>query len=106
MRIIGLVGSVASVRRKLRAVAAIITDPAATEHEKRNAQAVKARLERRLREAGAPAGDWTDNAFRLGKWAKELDQSSSPTSLKEDWTDSAHRLGKVLRRGYKRWLSE
>ena len=106
MRIIGLVGSVASVRRKLRAVAAVIADPAATEHEKRNAQAVKARLERRLREAGAPAGDWTDNAFRLGKWAKELDQSSSPTSPKEDWIDSAHRLGKVLRRGYKRWLSE
>jgi hypothetical protein len=106
MRIIGLVGSIASVRRKLRAVAAVIADPAATEHEKRNAQAVKARLERRLREAGAPAGDWTDNSFRLGKWAKELDQSSSPTSPKEDWTDSAHRLGKVLRRGYKRWLSE
>jgi hypothetical protein len=106
IRIIGLVGSVASVRRKLRAVAAVIADPAATEHEKGNAQAVKARLERRLREAGAPAGDWTDNAFRLGKWAKELGQSSSPTSPKEDWIDNAHRLGKVLRRGYKRWLSE
>jgi hypothetical protein len=106
MRIIGLVGSVASVRRKLRAVAAVIADPAATEHEKGNAQAVKARLERRLREAGAPAGDWTDHAFRLGKWAKELSQSSSPTSPKEDWTDNAHRLGKALRRGYKRWSSE
>jgi len=106
MHIIGLIGSVASVRRKLRAVAAVIGDPAATEHEKANAHAVKARLEKRLREAGVPTGDWTDNAFRLGKWAKELRQSSSPTSPKGDWTDNAHRLGKALRQGYKRWSSE
>ena len=106
MRIIGLVGSVASIRRKLTAVAAVIADPAATEHERANAQALKTRLERRLREAGAPVGDWTDNAFRLGKWAKELKQTSSPQSPKGDWTDNAHRLGKALRQGYKRWLSE
>jgi hypothetical protein len=106
MRIIGLIGSVASIRRKLQAVAAIIADPAATEHERANAQTLKARLERRLREAGAPAGDWTDNAFRLGKWAKELRQSSSPALPKGDWTDNAHRLGKALRQGYKRWSSE
>jgi hypothetical protein len=106
MHIIGLIGSVASVRRKLRAVAAIIADPAATEHEKANAQTLKARLERRLREAGSPAGDWTDTAFRLGKWAKELQQASSPAAPKGDWTDNAHRLGKALRRGYKRWSSE
>jgi hypothetical protein len=106
MRIIGLIGSVGSVRRKLRAVAAVIADPAATEHERANARVLKARLERRLREAGVPTGDWTDNAFRLGRWAKELRQSSSPASPKGDWTDNAHRLGKALRQGYKRWLSE
>jgi hypothetical protein len=106
MRIVGLVGSVGSVRRKLRAVVAVIADPAATEHERANAQALKTRLERRLREAGAPAGDWTDNAFQLGRWAKALRQSSSPASPKGDWTDNPHRLGKALRRGYKRWLSE
>ena len=106
MRIAGLVGSVGSIHRKLRAVAAVIADPAATEHERANAQALKARLERRLREAGAPAGDWTDNAFRLGRWAKELVQGSSPASPNRDWTDNAHRLGKAVRRGYKRWLSE
>jgi|SRR6516164_9276246 len=106
MHIIGLIGSITSIRRKLRAVGAIIADPAATEHEKANAQALRARLERRLREAGAPAGDWTDNAFRLGRWAKELRQASSPASPKGDWTDNAHRLGKALRQGYKRWLSE
>ena len=106
MHIVGLIGSIASIRRKLRAVAAIIADPAATEHEKANAQALKARLERRLREAGAPAGDWTDNAFRLGKWAKELRRAASPASPKGDWTDNAHLMGKALRRGYKRWFSE
>jgi len=51
MHIIGLIGSITSIRRKLRAVGAIIADPAATEHEKANAQALRARLERRLREA-------------------------------------------------------
>ena len=106
MHIVGLIGSIASIRRKLRAVAAIIADPAATEHEKANAQALKARLERRLREAGAPAGDWTDNAFRLGRLAKKLRQTSSPTSPKGDWTDNAHQLGKTLHQGYKRWFSE
>ena len=106
MHIVGLIGSIASIRRKLRAVAAIIADPAATEHEKANAQALKARLERRLKEAGAPAGDWTDHAFRLGKRAKELRQASSPASPRGDWTDNAHRLGKALRQGYKRWLSD
>ena len=106
MRIIGLLGSVGSVRRKLRAVAAVIADPAATENERANARALKARLERRLRDAGVPTGDWTDNAFRLGRWAKELRESSSPASPKGDWTDNAHRLGKALREGYKRWLSE
>jgi hypothetical protein len=106
MRIVGLIGSVGGIRRKLRAVAAVIADPAATEHERANAETLKARLERRLREAGAPAGDWTDNAFRLGKWAKELRQASSPASPKGDWTDNAHRLGKALRRGYKRWSSD
>jgi hypothetical protein len=106
MRIVGLIGSVEGIRRKLRAVAAVIADPAATEHERVNAETLKARLERRLREAGAPAGDWTDNAFRLGRWAKELRQVSSPASPKGDWTDNAHRLGKALRRGYKRWSSD
>lgn len=106
MQIGGLIGSVTSVRRKLRAVAAVIADPGATEHERANAEALKARLERRLKEAGAPVGDWTDNAFRLGRWASSLWKSSSPASPQADWTDNAHRLGKALRRGYKRWSSE
>ena len=106
MSIGSLLGSVVNVRRKLRAVAAVIADPAATAHEKANAKALKGRLERRLREAGVPAGDWTDNAFRLGRWAGQLKDSSSPASPTGDWTDHAYRLGKALRRSYKKWSSE
>ena len=102
----GFIGSVVSVRRKLRAVAAVIADPAATSNEKANAAALKERLEGRLREAGVPAGDWTDTAFRLGKWASQLKTSSSPASPKGDWTDNAYRLGKALRQGYKKWSSK
>ena len=98
--------TVDGLRRKLRAVAALVEDPAATAHEKANAKALKAQLEQRLREAGSPAGDWTDNVFRLGRWAKETRKSTSPVSPKGDWTDNARRLGKALRRGYKSWLSD
>ena len=106
MRISGLRGSVEALRRKLRAVTSVVEDRGATEHEKANAAALKARLEQRLKDAGAPAGDWTDNAFRLGRWATEVKKSASPASPKGDWTDNALRLGKALRRGYKRWRSE
>src|SRR5438132_6390604 len=106
MAIVGLIGSVMSVRRKLRAVSAVIADPAATTHEKANAAALKGRLEHRLREAGVPTGDWTDTAFRLGRWAGQLKKSAAPASPKSDWTDNAHRLGKALRQGYKKWSSE
>jgi len=105
MRIDRHTGSVEAVRRKLRAIAAVVRDRAVTEHEKANAAALKARLERRLREAGAPAGDWTDNVFRLGKLAKDIRKSTTPASPKGDWTDNALRLGKALRRSYKKWSS-
>jgi hypothetical protein len=104
MRIGGFIGSVADLRRKLRALTALAENVGATEHERANAKVLKARLERRLRDAGAPVGDWTDNAFRLGRQVKELTQGVSPTSPKGDWTDNAFRFGKVLRRGFKKWL--
>ena len=106
MRINGLMRSLEGVRRKLQALAAVAKDPGATEHEKANAEALKARLEQRLKEAGTPAGDWTDNAFRLGTWSKNLRKSASPASPKGDWTDDAYRLGRALRRGYKNWFSD
>jgi hypothetical protein len=60
MRISSLMGSVEGLRWKLRGLAAVVEDPAATEHEKANRQAATARLQHRLKEAGSPAGDWTD----------------------------------------------
>jgi hypothetical protein len=104
MRAARLIGSVANIRRKLRAVAALAENAGATEHERANAEALKARLRQQLKEAGEPAGDWTDNAFRAGRRVKELRKAVSPTSPKGDWTDTAFRLGKALRRGYKKWL--
>ncbi|HEY3910125.1 MAG TPA: hypothetical protein VGM07_09555 [Stellaceae bacterium] len=105
-RISSLTGSVEALRRKLRAVAAVVEDRGATKHEKANAQALKARLEQRLRAAGAPAGDWTDQVFRLGKWTSKIRQSTSPASPNGDWTDTAHRFGKALRQGYRKLSSE
>jgi hypothetical protein len=106
IRVSSIKSSVGDVRRKLRGVAAVVKDPGATADERANAAALKARLERRLREAGSPAGDWTDNVFRLGRWAKGMGRFTSPASPKGDWTDNAQRLGKALRRGYKSWLSD
>ncbi len=106
MRIGSLIGSVECIRRKLRAIAAVVDDPAATEHEKANAQALEARLLQRLREAGLPTGDWTDHAFRVGRWIKAAREATAPASPKGDWTDNALRLGKAVRRGYKKWLAK
>jgi hypothetical protein len=91
------------IRRKLRAVTAMLQDRAPTEHEKANAEAVKARLEKQLRDRGAPQGDWTDVVFRLGRAVRKMGQPASPPSPKGDWTDHAFRLGKTLRRGIKEW---
>jgi|SRR5437667_6563472 len=106
MHVNGFIGSVGALRRKLRALASVIEDAGATAPERANAEALKKRLEQRLRAAEAPAGDWTDNAFRLGRWAKERRKSASSAAAKEEWTDNAHRLGKAFRRGYRKWLSD
>lgn len=102
--------SLAALRRKLRALAAVARSPGATPPERANAAALKKRLEQRLRAAGAPAGDWTDHAFRLGRWAKQL-QNSGPIRPDEgakadDWTEQARRLGKAVGRGYRKWRSD
>src|ERR1700757_1297385 len=99
-------GSVEAVRSKLRALAAMAGDTRATEQERVTAQALKARLEQRLSEAGVPAGDWTDNAFRLGRWAKEVRKSSPLAAATGDWTETPHRLGRAVGRGYKKWSSK
>jgi hypothetical protein len=96
----------AAIHRKLRALAAIFTDPAATENEKKNAERLKERLEDQVNQ-GAPPVDqqaaperaWTSLMFRLGQGVKELTSAPAP---KGDWTDHAFRLGRMFRKGLKR----
>jgi hypothetical protein len=90
-----------AIRRKWRALARLAKNAGATEHERATAEALKARLQERLKDAGAPAGDWTDAYFRLGRRMKRLQQETAPASPKGDWTDAAFRIGKALRRGLK-----
>jgi hypothetical protein len=102
MPISGNARSADAIHRKLRALAAVFLDPAATEYEKANAERLKGRLEKQLSEEATPErpeGAWTGIMFRLGKGVKEMTSSPSP---KGDWTDHAFRLGRMLRKGFKR----
>jgi hypothetical protein len=101
----GLPDPIAALRRKLRALAAVAANPGATPAERANAAALKQRIEQRLRDAGAPAGDWTDAVFRLGRRLKDLRQAAASAAPEADWTEHARRLGKAVRHGYKKWLS-
>ena len=99
--------SAAAIHRKLRAIAAVLLDPAATENERANAQALKLRLQKRLgpKAAATSEGTWTGILFRLGRGVrqiKEIKQSTSPPSPKGDWTDNAFRLGRIFRKGFKK----
>ena len=91
--------SAAAIYRKLRALAAVSLDPAATENEKANAERLKERLEKQLSREATPEGAWTGVMFRLGRGVREV---TSPPSPKGDWTDHAFRLGRMLRRGLKK----
>ena len=98
--------SAEAIRRKLRAIAAMLSDPAATEHERASAEALRMRLEGQLKippegqlKKEAMPGTWTDIMFRLGRGVKEM---TSPPSPKGDWTDHAFRLGRMFRKGFKK----
>ena len=93
-------GAFAALRRKLRALAAVARDAGATPPERANAAALKQRLQQRLRDAGAPDGDWTDHAFRLGRKLKGMQPGEA------DVTDQARRLGKAFGRAYRKWSSD
>ena len=97
------IGVLAALRRKLRALAAVAGDAGATPPERANAAALKRRLERRLRDAGAPAGDWTDHAFRIGRRVKRLANPAAPDPGDGDLAEPARRLGKLVGRAYKKW---
>ena len=98
--------SIAALHRKLRALGAVANDAAATAPEKEAARALQQRIEDRLQTARPQAGDWSDAAFRLGRWARDRRNAVAGGAAETDWTGQAHRLGKAVRRGYKKWLSE
>ena len=99
MPIIENASSSEAIRRKLRALTAVLSDPAATEPERANAEGLKVRLEKQLTEEATPEGKWAGIMFRLGQRVKEMSSQPSP---KGDWTDHAFRLGRMLRKGFKR----
>jgi len=94
--------SAEAIRRKLRAIAAVLTDSAATEHERANAKALKLRLERQLGAQPSPQRQWADVMFRFGRAMREIRQSTSAPAPKGDWTDHAFRLGRMLRNGLRK----
>ena len=94
--------AVEAIHRKLRGLGAVLQDSAATEHERANAEALKARLEKKLRQEGVPEGDWTDIVFRLGRTVQGIKKSTSPPSSIPDSSKVAFRLGRALRQGLKK----
>jgi hypothetical protein len=94
--------SAAAIHRKLRAIAAVLLDPAATEHERSTAEVLKLRLEKQLKQNAAPERPATDIMFRLGRAVKEIGKSTSASSPKSDWTDHAFRLGRALREAFRK----
>ena len=90
--------SAAAIHRKIRALAAVLADPVATEHERANAQSLKDGLEKQITPEAPPRGPVTNIMFALGRGVKEM---TSPPPSKSDWTVHAFRLGKMIRRGFK-----
>jgi hypothetical protein len=91
--------SAEAIKRKLRAIAAFLSDPAATENERANARALKFRLQKRLGQQ-VPEGTLNGILFRLGrgvKQIKKINQSTTPPAPKGDWTDNVFRLGRMFR---------
>lgn len=103
MPLIDHLRSAEALHRKLRAISALLKDPSATEHEKRNAATLKRRLEQQLGTEESPQGVWTGLMFRLGRAVKDVKQPGSPPSPKGDWTDHAFRLGRALRRSLNKY---
>jgi hypothetical protein len=87
-----------AIRRKLRALAAVSLDPAATEHEKANARVLKGRLETQVCQEATSKKTWAGMMFRLGRSVREI---TSPPPPRGDWTDHAFRLGRLVRRCFK-----
>jgi hypothetical protein len=59
--------SAEAIRRKLRALAAVFLDPAATEHEKSNTKVLEGRLETQLGQKATSESAWRGIMFLLGR---------------------------------------
>jgi len=57
------VRSAEAIHRKLDAIAAVLSDPATTEHERTNAETLKIRLEKQLRQEATPEGHGRTSCF-------------------------------------------
>jgi len=91
-------GSIEAIRRKLRALTAVLFGPPATEPERANAEGLKVGLEKQLTEEATPEGKWSGIMFRLAWGMKEITSQPSP---KGDWRERAFRLGRMLRKAFK-----
>jgi hypothetical protein len=91
-----------SVRRRLQAIAAVLRDPAATEHEKANAATLEKRLQQKLLPKSERQALWPRLMFRLGRTVKVMRQSSASSASKGDLEEYAFRLGRALRQ----WRSD
>ena len=88
----------AAIRRKLRALAAVLEDPTTTEPERANAERLKARLQKQLiRETSSP-DTGTTIMFRLSRGVRD----ATVTGPNGDWTDHAFRAGKLVRGIFKK----
>jgi hypothetical protein len=87
-----------ALRRKLRSLVAVIQDAGVTEHERANAQRLKAGLKAKLKEEGVPEGDWSDVVFRFGRALRGAKNATTPPpSLTGGSEKAAFRLGRALR---------
>jgi hypothetical protein len=99
----GSMTPVDAMRRKLKALIAVIRDPAATEHERANAERLGANLKKKLKQEGAPVGDWSDHVFRFGRMVQRIGKTRSPARPGAHSSEVAFRLGKAVRHGLKKW---
>jgi hypothetical protein len=91
------------LRRKLRALVAIIDDAGATEAERTTARRLKAALKTKLARQGEPEGDWSDAVFRFGRSLRRATTATAPPeSIEGGAAKAAFRLGRALRQAAKK----
>lgn len=87
-----------ALRRKLRALVAVMKDDGATAAERETARRLKAGLKAKLAEQGVPEGDWSDTVFRVGRALRSVKTATAPPpTVKGGTAKAAFRLGRALR---------